>query len=67
MIKSLCGDRIQIVDGNAGTIRHVKELLAAKDELCEDTQQGSIQIFNSSKNPYYMILSQKLLESRLGL
>ena len=66
-IRKLCGDRIQIVDGNAGTIRHVKELLAEKNELCDDTKQGSIQIFNSSKDPYYKTLSQKLLESTLGL
>lgn len=51
--------KIEIIDGNLGTTRHIKHILEEKDML-NDTK-GHIEILNSSSNPSKIKLSEKLL------
>jgi glutamate racemase len=56
-LKKLLPENVQIVDGNAGTARHLKELMEQKNLL--NSQGGNITFFNTADN---MIgLSEKLL------
>lgn len=58
LLKEQIDDSIHIVDGNAGTARHLKDLLAKKDLLNKDG--GSITWNNT--NPEKIELSKKLLK-----
>lgn len=60
-IRHIVGNQIALVDGNAGTSRHVLELLE-KHGTCQ-TEDGhhDITILNSSPDPAYIALSKKLL------
>lgn len=60
-IQKLVGKEVEVVDGNEGTARHVKELLRAKAELKEASQKGEILFLNSSKDPRYFPLCHQLL------
>lgn len=51
--------RITIMDGNLGTCNHLRRILMEKDLLHEG--EGSVEIFNSSNDPKYLTLSNKLL------
>ena len=62
-IKAITGKDIQIVDGNEGTARHVMDILKQKGELNEHGQ-GNVVIYNSSKDPRYLSLSEKLLNQK---
>ena len=50
-----------LVDGNKGTCRHLKEVLEEKHELNTRDNVGKIEIYNSSNDQKYMKLSNKLL------
>lgn len=51
-----------LVDGNFGTCRHLQEILKQKNELNSENHIGKIEIYNSSKDQKYMMLSNKLLD-----
>lgn len=59
-IEKLAGPHIRVVDGNEGTMNHVKTILEEKGEL-RTQGEGSVRIFNSAKDPYHIELSKKLL------
>lgn len=63
-IKRIVKDQIHVVDGNEGTARHVEKILKEKGE-CRSDLDGRVDIYNSSKEPYYLELSKKLLEQDL--
>ena len=50
---------IDVIDGNAGTIKHLHRILEERN-LCNEGI-GSVSIFNSSKDEKYIQLSYKLL------
>lgn len=54
-------ENTNLVDGNIGTCRHLKEVLEDKNELNTRDNIGKIEIYNSSKDQKYMRLSNKLL------
>lgn len=60
-MQELVGRNIQIVDGNAGTARHVMDILQEKNELVPKQSVGHIAIFNSSASNDTLKLSEKLL------
>lgn len=55
---------INIIDGNAGTVHHLANVLKERDLLCVD-EVGSIRIENSSKDPRFSILSEQLLDKEI--
>lgn len=62
-IHRIVGNHIAIVDGNAGTARHVLELLKQRKELKEHgMKKGRVELYNSLKDPAMLTLSQQLLE-----
>ena len=61
-IQELVGQDICIIDGNLGTCKHVKELLAEKGWLQEEDGKDGITFLNSSKDERYLALSKKLYE-----
>ena len=63
-IKQIVGEQILVVDGNEGTARHVEKILKDKGEQRDD-MDGEVEIYNSSNEPYYLELSEKLLEQDL--
>ncbi|MFW5648525.1 MAG: glutamate racemase [Candidatus Alkaliphilus sp. MAG34] len=70
VIANIIGENIAIVDGNLGTVRHVKYLLQSDDRLAPnkigDCRETKVRLINSSKNNNMLVLSKKLLEERLG-
>ena len=54
-------ENTNLVDGNIGTCRHLKEVLEDKNELNTRDNIGKIEIYTSSKDQKYMRLSNKLL------
>ncbi len=69
IIADIVGEDVVIVDGNLGTVRHVKNLLQSNNKLNLDKTEGcgetKIKLTNSSKNSDMLALSKKLLEERL--
>lgn len=62
-IRQLIGDHIALVDGNAGTAKHVRQLLEERGEAkSKAAPVGSIHIYNSSKEDRILKLSWELLE-----
>lgn len=61
-IRNMIGERITIVDGNAGTARHVRELLQETGERKKSPAAGEIRIYNSLKENTILNLSKNLLE-----
>lgn len=55
-------DNVNLVDGNAGTCNHLREVLNKKHQLNSEDNIGRVEIYNSSKNDKYIKLSNKLLE-----
>lgn len=47
MLQKLVGDQIQVVDGNEGTVRHLKDILERKNLLNDSSQKGTIEFDNS--------------------
>lgn len=70
IIANVVGENIDIVDGNLGTVRHVKNLLQADNKLISSETGGcketKIKLINSGKNSDMLELSKKLLEERLN-
>ncbi len=60
-IRKLIEDKIAIIDGNEGTVRHVMEILKERNELNIDGE-GIVRIYNSMKDDTILQLSEKLLE-----
>lgn len=60
-LKSIFPETVDIVDGNMGTCKHLKDVLNEKNELNEESNKGTIEIYNSSDDLKYMTLSNKLL------
>lgn len=52
----------KIVDGNAGTIHHLREILAERGELADDSQEGSISLTNSDTSDRMRSLAESLCE-----
>ncbi|UNT96507.1 glutamate racemase [Allobaculum mucilyticum] len=57
-LQQLAGESVQIIDGNEGTIRHLKHLLDKKG-LLNEQGPGSLQVDNS--DPAKLPLSKKLI------
>lgn len=60
-LKKFLPQNTNLVDGNLGTCRHLKEVLEEKNELNKDSNIGKIEIYNSSEDQKYINLSNKLL------
>lgn len=67
MIKDITQHKVNIIDGNDGTIKHVQSILQTKNLLNAQTCQGFIRIFNSSDDQQLLSLSDNLLKSKIGL
>lgn len=69
IIADIVGEDVIIVDGNLGTVRHVKNLLQSNNKLNSNNARGcketKIKLINSSKDSNMLALSKKLLEERL--
>ncbi len=69
IIENIVGEDIVIVDGNLGTVRHVKNLLQSDNKLNSDGTGGcketKITLINSSSDDNMLHLSKRLLEERL--
>lgn len=65
-IKSLLGEKVKIIDGNEGTIKHLQDILI-KDSLLRAASdgKGDVKIYNSSEDAKMIELSKKLL--KIGL
>ncbi|PKY79140.1 glutamate racemase [Alloscardovia omnicolens] len=55
--RALVPQHVRIVDGNEGTARHVRDVLAERDELASNNNEGTIILLNSSDDPRMMELS----------
>ena len=62
-LRNLIGDHIALVDGNAGTARHVQELLQERG-ICRkpSSAAGEVRIYNSLNKEAILKLSRELLE-----
>ncbi|WP_455539881.1 glutamate racemase [Terrisporobacter sp.] len=60
-IERILNHNINIVDGNKGTTNHLKEVLKERNELRDENEKGSVNIYNSSKDKRFIELSKKLL------
>ena len=60
-IKNIVGNKIQVIDGNLGTINHLKSILIERNLLNTQNKKGTLEIFNSNPNPKYITLSDKLI------
>lgn len=69
IVANIVGENISIVDGNLGTVRHVKHLLQANNKLIinetANYKETKIKLLNSSKDINMLTLSKRLLEGRL--
>jgi glutamate racemase len=62
-IRNVLGDKIDIIDGNQGTARHLKNILEKKGLLNKEKGEGvDLELYNSKRNPEIIDLSRKLLE-----
>ena len=60
-MEKILNNNIDIVDGNVGTANHLKETLRERNELRDEDKEGSVKIFNSSKDEKFITLSKELL------
>lgn len=58
--RKLLPERTNIVDGNEGTIHHLREVLAERGELADAFSEGSITLTNSDKSERIYQLAQSL-------
>lgn len=69
IITDVVGENVVIVDGNLGTVRHLKNLLHSDNKLNPDSarscKETEIKLINSGKGSNMLALSKKLLEGRL--
>lgn len=61
-LRRIFGEETLIVDGSEGTARHLKDVLEEKGLLYKGEKEGTVRIFNSSKDIRLIELSQSLLE-----
>ncbi len=54
--------RTNIVDGNEGTINHLREILCSRGLLADDSQEGSITLTNSDSSERMQQLAKRLCE-----
>ncbi len=59
-LKKILNKRTNIVDGNNGTARHLKEILETNNCLNISHDKGDVMFFNSSHLDKYIDLSKKL-------
>ena len=62
-IARICPPSLALIDGNPGTARHLKDLLAQDDALNQGPGPGRVQIANSDSSPATLDLSKRLLAS----
>ncbi|TCO74424.1 glutamate racemase [Marinisporobacter balticus] len=60
-IKKVLGDNITLIDGGFGTALHLKDILSQKGLLKDESENGHIEIINSSNDKRKIDLSYKLL------
>ena len=60
-MEKILDHNIKIVDGNKGTTNHLKDVLRERNELRDENEEGSVTIYNSSKDKRFIKLSEKLL------
>jgi glutamate racemase len=64
-LKKVLGEHIHIADGNAGTIRHLKQILRERDLLSDrETGVSDAEIYNSG-GPEYIANARKMLTQHL--
>ena len=63
-LRRLLPSRVALIDGNAGTVRHVKDVLSAHGELAAPEAGGSVELSNSDTSERMTALSRRLLEHR---
>ena len=61
LIKEVVGDDIPVVDGGFGTSKELRRQLKEADLLTDSTEQGNIEIFNSSNDSSMIEISERLL------
>ena len=62
LIREVVGDRISIIDGNAGTSKHVQDLLAQRNALQDEKKDFDVTFLNSGDEQKYLPLSKKLFD-----
>ena len=62
VILKLLGSEIPVIDGSAGTVRHLKKRLGELNMLNNTSQIGKIEIINSLDDDKIIALSYKLLK-----
>ncbi|MCT6919598.1 MAG: aspartate/glutamate racemase family protein, partial [Bifidobacteriales bacterium] len=62
-IARICPPDLALIDGNPGTARHLKDLLAQADALNPGPGPGRVEIANSDSSPAMLDLSKRLLAS----
>lgn len=60
-MEKILSHNINIIDGNLGTTNHLKEVLRKRNELADESKEGSVVIYNSSNDEKFIKLSEKLL------
>ncbi len=61
LIKEVVGDDIPVIDGGLGTSKELRRQLKELDLLTDSTEQGNVQIFNSSNDSNMIEISERLL------
>lgn len=59
--RELLPDSAAIIDGNEGTVRHLRDVLESMDALAPETQQGSVTLANSDTSEHMASLATSLL------
>lgn len=59
--RELLPETAAIIDGNAGTVRHLKDVLAQRRQLAPSTAEGSVRLMNTSPDAHLLRLSEELL------
>lgn len=62
--RELLPDTAAIIDGNEGTVRHLRDVLSERNLLAPASAEGSVSLSNSSTNRYLAELAQRLLIGR---
>lgn len=61
LIKEVVGEGIPVIDGGFGTSKELRRQLKEADLLTDSTEQGNIEIFNSSNDSSMIEISERLL------
>jgi len=66
-IRKILGSKVEIIDGNEGTVKHLYDILQNSDALNDlDNEEAKIEIYNSRQDHDIISLSKALLEYSLG-